>query len=193
VLTTTMTFSALAAGLAHPEAVVEAVRNPLGLQALFTADSFPWQQVRPPALPPARSNRPLHGRLAAAAAAALHTAATAPATPSDGLQPPSHPATHPPAVPHRTAPPQVLYTGLLTTDLALMMEVFALQDVSSVDAAIIYTLEPVLGAGLAWAMLGERLGAKGLAGAAIILASSLATQVLGGGGAEAAAAADAEE
>ncbi|KAL4422527.1 hypothetical protein ABPG75_008724 [Micractinium tetrahymenae] len=76
---------------------------------------------------------------------------------------------------------QVLYCGLLTTDLALLMEILALQDVSSVEAAIIYTLEPVLGAYFAWALLGERLGAKGLAGAAIIVASSLATQVLGGG------------
>ncbi len=41
----------------------------------------------------------------------------------------------------------MLYCGLLTTDLALLMEVLALQDVSSVEAAIIYTLEPVLGAG----------------------------------------------
>ena len=52
---------------------------------------------------------------------------------------------------------------------------------SSVEAAIIYTLEPVLGAALAWWMLGERLGAKGLAGAAIILASSLVTQLAGAG------------
>lgn len=59
------------------------------------------------------------------------------------------------------------------------MEVFALQDVSSVDAAIIYTLEPVLGAGFAWALLGERLGLKGMAGAGIILASSMASQLMG--------------
>lgn len=75
---------------------------------------------------------------------------------------------------------QVLYCGLLTTDLALLMEVLALQDVSSVEAAIIYTLEPVLGAAFAWAMLGERLGPKGFLGAAIILGSSLVTQVVGG-------------
>ena len=74
----------------------------------------------------------------------------------------------------------MLYCGLLTTDLTLLMEVFALQDVSSVDAALIYTREPVLGAGFAWLLLGERLGAKGLVGAAIILASSLASQVTGG-------------
>lgn len=75
---------------------------------------------------------------------------------------------------------QVMYCGLLTTDLALLLEVLALQNVSSVDAAIIYTLEPVTGAGLAWLVLGERLGPLGLAGAGIILASSVASQLLGG-------------
>ncbi len=49
------------------------------------------------------------------------------------------------------------------------------------DAALIYTLEPVLGAALAWALLGERLGLKGMTGAGIILASSLFSQVVGGG------------
>ena len=39
---------------------------------------------------------------------------------------------------------------------------------------------PTRSAGFAWMLLGERLGAKGLAGAAIILASSLVTQVMGG-------------
>lgn len=68
-----------------------------------------------------------------------------------------------PASPHARPPlptllRQVLYCGLLTTDLTLLMEVFALQDVSSVDAAIIYTLEPVLGAGFAWVSLGEWAG-----------------------------------
>ncbi|PSC70106.1 hypothetical protein C2E20_6446 [Micractinium conductrix] len=77
---------------------------------------------------------------------------------------------------------QVLYCGLLTTDLALLLEIVALQSVSSVDAAIIYTLEPVLGASFAWALLGERLGAKGMLGAGIIVVSSLATQLLGGNG-----------
>lgn len=43
-----------------------------------------------------------------------------------------------------------------------------------------------LPAGFAWMLLGERLGVKGFAGAAIILASSLVTQVAGGGSSEAA-------
>lgn len=98
-------------------------------------------------------------------------------------RPRSHPNPKPHLTPFPDPPPtqpQVLYCGLLTTDLALLMEILALQDVSSVEAAIIYTLEPVLGAAFAWALLGERLGAKGLAGAAIIVASSLATQMFGG-------------
>ncbi|KAI3430272.1 hypothetical protein D9Q98_004868 [Chlorella vulgaris] len=120
VLTTTMLFAALAAGLTHPDAVMNMIHHPMVAENMLTGGHLPWTQV--------------------------------------------------------------FYTGLLTTDLALMMEIFALQDVSSVDAAIIYTLEPVLGAALAWGMLGERLGAKGLIGAAIILASSLVTQVMGGKG-----------
>jgi len=39
---------------------------------------------------------------------------------------------------------EVLYTGILTTDLVLLMELMALRDVTSTEAAIIYTLEPVL-------------------------------------------------
>ena len=53
------------------------------------------------------------------------------------------------------------------------------QDVSSTEAAIIYTLEPVFGAGLAWVLLGERWGASGWAGAALIMTSCLVAQLLG--------------
>ncbi len=35
------------------------------------------------------------------------------------------------------------------------MQVLALHDVSSTDASIIYTLEPVLGAGFSYVLLGE--------------------------------------
>lgn len=55
----------------------------------------------------------------------------------------------------------------------------ALHDVSSTDAAIIYTMEPVLGAGLAYVVLGERWGSLGWVGAALIIASSLAAQIVG--------------
>ena len=55
----------------------------------------------------------------------------------------------------------------------------ALHDVSSTDAAIIYTMEPVLGAAFAYALLGERWGSLGWAGAGLIVLSSLAAQILG--------------
>ena len=80
--------------------------------------------------------------------------------------------------------PELLWTGLLSTDAVLLIELVALRDVTSIDAAIIYTLEPVLGAFLAWAILGERFGPLGFVGAAIILSSALAAQLLGGGGGE---------
>lgn len=54
-----------------------------------------------------------------------------------------------------------------------------LQDVSSTEAAIIYTLEPVLGAGLAYALLGERWNASGWAGASLIIGACLIAQVGG--------------
>jgi drug/metabolite transporter (DMT)-like permease len=80
-----------------------------------------------------------------------------------------------------------LYTGLLSTDVALLLEVVALRDVSSADAAIVYALEPVLGAGLAFAVLGERWGPSGWAGAALIVGSSVAAQLYGADAAPAAA------
>ncbi|KAK9816221.1 hypothetical protein WJX74_001240 [Apatococcus lobatus] len=82
---------------------------------------------------------------------------------------------HPATLPWK----QILYTGLLSTDVALWLEVIALQDVSSVEAAIIYTLEPVLGAAFAYLLLGERWGPAGWCGAALIVLSSLATQIWG--------------
>ncbi len=78
--------------------------------------------------------------------------------------------------------PELLWTGLLSTDAVLLIELVALRDVSSIDAAIVYTLEPVMGAFLAWLVLGERFGPLGFVGAAIILSSALAAQLVGGGG-----------
>lgn len=55
-----------------------------------------------------------------------------------------------------------------------------LQDVSSTEAAIIYTLEPVLGAGLAYGLLGERWNASGWAGAGLIIGACLVAQASAG-------------
>ena len=77
----------------------------------------------------------------------------------------------------------------------------ALRDVSSTEAAVTYTLEPVVGAGLAYVYLGERWGPSGGGGAVLIIASCLAIQLNGadtggsggsGGGAQPAADEDDE-
>lgn len=75
--------------------------------------------------------------------------------------------------------PSLLFMGLGTTALTLAIEMNALKHVSSPTAAIIYTAEPLWGAGLAYLLLGERWGALGWVGAAIIIASSLAAQRAG--------------
>ena len=170
-----MLFSAAAAGAAHPDALINLLHHPGTGISMLTAGDIPWQQVGGWVRP--------WGEGVTAPSPAWHLRHSRQLVPRTCAVLPHLNPTSPPRTRHRTplAPlPQVLYCGLLTTDLTLLMEVFALQDVSSVDAAIIYTLEPVLGAGFAWMLLGERLGAKGLAGAGIILASSLASQVMGG-------------
>ena len=187
-----MLFSAVAAGMAHPQALADILHNPVLAEGLFNKDTFPWQQVG------AARRLASRRRQAAGSRQPGHGPALGAAVPRARPGTLRHPGFAPglPPLPcgttcrraasllpaPRTAVPQVLYCGLLTTDLALMMEVFALQDVSSVDAAIIYTLEPVLGAAFAWVLLGERIGSTGMVGAVIILASSLFSQVMGGGG-----------
>lgn len=266
-----MGFAALASGVTHWEQIVQWVQHPEALQAVLTAGNLPWMQVR------REIGEAVVGRKGWAAAAAWGRArephparAHRRCAPAHDV-PPCLPVALPlplPLGPHprlTNSPPspaaQVLYCGLLTTDLALLLEIVALQSVSSVDAAIIYTLEvgapplprrrrrrrrscrcwsccccwcrfwwrwcchrgcrhrcrcrcqsssdpaaaqsvlhtpctadasplfppssppqPVLGASFAWALLGERLGAKGMLGAGIIVVSSLATQLLGGNG-----------
>lgn len=54
-----------------------------------------------------------------------------------------------------------------------------MQDVTSTDAAMIYSMEPVIGALLAYALLGERWGPWGWVGGAVIMAASLFTQFAG--------------
>lgn len=49
------------------------------------------------------------------------------------------------------------------------MQMAAMRDVSATETAIIYGLEPVWGAGFAWFLLGERWGATGWIGAALVL------------------------
>lgn len=71
------------------------------------------------------------------------------------------------------------YMGLGTTALTLWLEMSSLKEVSSPLAALIYTAEPVWGSLFAYLCLDERWGAAGWVGAALIISSSLFSQ-LGG-------------
>ncbi|KAL5553430.1 hypothetical protein UlMin_040831 [Ulmus minor] len=71
-----------------------------------------------------------------------------------------------------------LYTGIFSSGFCLWAEMDAMRDVSATETAIIYALEPVWGAGLAWFLLGERWGTAGWVGAALILVGSITVQVI---------------
>lgn len=77
----------------------------------------------------------------------------------------------------------ILFMGIGTTALTLWIEMDALKEVSAPLAALIYTAEPLWGAGFAWVLLDERWGTQGWIGAAVIVAASLSAQ-LGGDVAE---------
>ncbi|KAM2658476.1 hypothetical protein EV2_021183 [Malus domestica] len=72
-----------------------------------------------------------------------------------------------------------LYSGIFSTGLCLWVEMAAMRDVSATETAIIYSLEPVWGAAFAWFLLGERWGATGWVGAALVLGGSLTVQIFG--------------
>mmetsp|Transcript_7701 Transcript_7701/g.21917 ORF Transcript_7701/g.21917 Transcript_7701/m.21917 type:complete len:467 (-) Transcript_7701:24-1424(-) len=71
----------------------------------------------------------------------------------------------------------VVYTGLCTTALTLWLELAALRTVEASDCAVIYSMEPLLGASIAWVTLGERWGPAGWLGAALIVASTMSAQM----------------
>jgi drug/metabolite transporter (DMT)-like permease len=58
------------------------------------------------------------------------------------------------------------------------VEMHALKSVSAPLAALIYTAEPLWGALFAWVLLNERWGPTGWVGAALIIASTAASQLL---------------
>ena len=72
-----------------------------------------------------------------------------------------------------------IYMGVATTALTLWMEARAMKVVSAPMAALIYSSEPLWGAGLSFLVLGERWGPAGGAGAALILVASLGSQIAG--------------
>lgn len=74
---------------------------------------------------------------------------------------------------------EILYMAFFVTNFGLWAEVIALQYINSTEAAIVYTLEPVFGAGFAWLFLGEHFGGwVGWLGAILVTVSQLVSFVL---------------
>jgi drug/metabolite transporter (DMT)-like permease len=73
----------------------------------------------------------------------------------------------------------VIVTGILATAVAFSVQVWAQQYTSANHAAIIFTLEPVFAGLTSFFFYHERLGARSLAGAALILGGILIAELLG--------------
>jgi drug/metabolite transporter (DMT)-like permease len=68
----------------------------------------------------------------------------------------------------------LLYLGLLCTALTTWMQAVAQKTVPAPQTAILFTLEPVFAAAFGFALLGEKLGFRGIVGAAMIMVSAAA-------------------
>ena len=73
----------------------------------------------------------------------------------------------------------VVATGIFATALAFSVQVWAQQYTSANHAAIIFTLEPVFAGVTSFVFYHERLGARSLVGAALILVGILVAELLG--------------
>lgn len=73
----------------------------------------------------------------------------------------------------------VATTGIFATAVAFSVQVWAQQYTSANHAAIIFTLEPVFAGLTSFVFYHERLGARALAGAALILGGILIAELLG--------------
>jgi len=71
----------------------------------------------------------------------------------------------------------LLYLGLLASVVVVTLQAWGQQRVDALRSAVVFGLEPVFAALTAWVLLGERLGWAGLAGAALIVAALVFSQV----------------
>jgi drug/metabolite transporter (DMT)-like permease len=69
--------------------------------------------------------------------------------------------------------------AVFATAVAFSLQLWAQQFTTPSHAAIIFTLEPVFAVITSYAVLGERLGLRSIAGAALVLAGILAAELLG--------------
>ena len=69
--------------------------------------------------------------------------------------------------------------AVFATAVAFSLQLWAQQYTTPSHAAILFTLEPVFAVATSYVMLGERLGARALLGATLVLAGILAAELLG--------------
>lgn len=72
----------------------------------------------------------------------------------------------------------ILYTGVLSVGVAFTAQVVAQRYAHAADAAVILSSETLFAALFGYLLMGDRLGAAGLLGCALILASMLAIQLM---------------
>ncbi|HKE32553.1 MAG TPA: DMT family transporter, partial [Candidatus Angelobacter sp.] len=73
----------------------------------------------------------------------------------------------------------ILITGILGTAVAFTVQAWAQQFTPATHAALIFTLEPVFAWLTSFIMLNERLGLRAGAGALLIIAGVLVSELLG--------------
>jgi len=71
----------------------------------------------------------------------------------------------------------IAYTGVLSVGVAFSLQVVALRHAHAADAAIVLSSETVFAAAAGALLMGDRMGAPGLAGCALILACVLLVQL----------------
>lgn len=71
----------------------------------------------------------------------------------------------------------LLYLGLLASVVVVTLQAWGQQRVDAMRSAIVFGLEPVFAALTAWALLGERMGPTALAGAALVVAALVLSQL----------------
>ena len=70
----------------------------------------------------------------------------------------------------------VVYLGLIASVIVVTLQAWGQQRVDAMRSAIIFGLEPVFAALTAWLLIGERMGAVAIGGAALIIAALIFSQ-----------------
>jgi drug/metabolite transporter (DMT)-like permease len=73
---------------------------------------------------------------------------------------------------------EVLYVGILSSGLAFLLQTYSLQNISPAPAAIVFSLEGVFAAILAWLILDQFLNEIKILGIFLILAAVIFSQLM---------------